>query len=178
MFGKLIAQSGAAQKIASVLIRKSGERFIAWALMLTGFIAGIPLFYNVGFVLLIPLVFSVAYYSKLPAIYVGLPLLAALVGHAWIPAAASVADRDGADAGRNLEHDPALRDRRRAAGHGAGRARVRAGVSPHRLKAARAVRASGHAGRAIARRVELVRDGAAAGRADRRIRRPPLAGCA
>jgi gluconate transporter len=86
MFGKLIAQSGAAQKIASVLMRKAGERYLTWALMLTGFIAGIPLFYNVGFVLLVPLVFSVAYYSKLPAVYVGLPLLAALsVTHGFLP---------------------------------------------------------------------------------------------
>ena len=86
MFGKLIAQSGAAQKIATVLIRRFGERHITWALMLTGFIAGIPLFYNVGFVLLMPLVFSVAYYSKLPAIYLGLPLLAALsVTHGFLP---------------------------------------------------------------------------------------------
>lgn len=86
MFGKLIAQSGAAQKIASVLMRLFGEKRITWALMLTGFIVGIPLFYNVGFVLLIPLVFSVVYYSKLPAIYLGLPLLAALsVTHGYLP---------------------------------------------------------------------------------------------
>jgi Gnt-I system high-affinity gluconate transporter len=86
MFGKLIAQSGAAQKIASVLVRRSGPRYITWAMMLTGFIAGIPLFYNVGFVLLVPLVFSVAFYSKLPSTYVGIPLLAALsTTHGFLP---------------------------------------------------------------------------------------------
>jgi gluconate transporter len=86
MFGKLIAQSGAAQKIAAVLVQRSGTRRIGWALMLTGFVAGIPLFYNVGFVLLIPLVFSVAFYSKLPAVYVGLPLCAALSAmHGFLP---------------------------------------------------------------------------------------------
>ncbi len=86
MFGKLIAQSGAAQKIAAVLMGMFGEKRITWALMLTGFIVGIPLFYNVGFVLLVPLIFSVVYYSKLPAVYLGVPLLASLsVTHGFLP---------------------------------------------------------------------------------------------
>ena len=86
MFGRLIADSGAAQKIASVLIGIAGERHITWALMLTGFIVGIPLFYNVGFVLLVPLVFSVVTASKLPPMYLGVPLLASLsVTHGFLP---------------------------------------------------------------------------------------------
>ena len=59
MLGKLTAESGAAQQIASGLMKLFGERYIHWALMITGFIIGIPLFYNVGFVLVIPLIFSV-----------------------------------------------------------------------------------------------------------------------
>jgi len=86
MFGKLIADSGAAQKISDVLIAACGQKYITWALMVTGFIVGIPLFYNVGFVLLVPLVFSVAYQTKLPAVYLGIPLLAALsVTHGFLP---------------------------------------------------------------------------------------------
>ena len=86
MFGKLIAQSGAAQKIAAVLMGAFGTRHITWALMFTGLIVGIPLFYNVGFVLLVPLIFSVVYRSKLPAVYLGVPLLAALsVTHGFLP---------------------------------------------------------------------------------------------
>lgn len=86
MFGKLIADSGAAQKITSVLIKFCGEKYITWALMLTGLFVGIPLFYNVGFVLLVPLVFAVAYQTKLPAVYLGIPLLAALsVTHGFLP---------------------------------------------------------------------------------------------
>ena len=68
MFGKLVAQSGAAQKIASVLIKLFGVRHVTWAMMLTGFIVGIPLFYNVGFVLLVPLIFSVAIQAGLPPV--------------------------------------------------------------------------------------------------------------
>src|SRR5690606_16857757 len=66
MFGKLIATSGAAEKMAQVLIGAFGKRYMTWAMVITGCIVGIPLFYNVGFVLLVPLVFSVAYRSGLP----------------------------------------------------------------------------------------------------------------
>ena len=86
MLGKLVADSGAAEKITSVLADVFGKKHIQWALMVTGFIVGIPLFYNVGFVLLVPLIFSVVYQYKLPAVYIGLPMLAALsVTHGFLP---------------------------------------------------------------------------------------------
>lgn len=86
MLGKLVAESGAAQRISTTLVKGFGEKNVQWALMITGFIVGIPLFYNVGFVLLIPLLFSVVYQYKLPAVYTGLPMLAALsVTHGFLP---------------------------------------------------------------------------------------------
>ena len=86
MLGKLVAESGAAQRIVGVLARSFGEQNIQWTLMATGFVVGIPLFYNVGFVLLVPFVFSIAYQMKLPAVYIGIPLLAALsVTHGFLP---------------------------------------------------------------------------------------------
>lgn len=86
MLGKLVAESGAAQKITTVMMNLFGERNIRWALMVTGFIIGIPLFYNVGFVLMIPLIFSVVYKYKLPAVYIGVPMLASLsVTHGFLP---------------------------------------------------------------------------------------------
>jgi Gnt-I system high-affinity gluconate transporter len=78
MLGKLVADSGAAQKIAAVMMKSFGTKYIQWALVVTGFIIGIPLFYGVGFVLVVPLIFSVVYQYKLPAVYIGLPMLAAL----------------------------------------------------------------------------------------------------
>ena len=86
MLGKLVAESGAAQKISEVLLHNFGQKHIQWAMMLTGFIVGIPLFYNVGFVLLVPLLFSVVYRTGLPAVYVGIPMLASLsVTHGFLP---------------------------------------------------------------------------------------------
>lgn len=86
MLGKIVAESGAAQRIATFMMGAFGQRYIQWALMVTGFIIGIPLFYNVGFVLMVPLIFSVVYKYKLPAVYIGLPMLAALsVTHGFLP---------------------------------------------------------------------------------------------
>ena len=86
MLGKLVAESGAAQKIAEVLVNAFGIKHVQWALLIVGFIIGIPLFYNTGFVLVVPLIFSVTYKYKLPAVYIGLPMLAALsVTHGFLP---------------------------------------------------------------------------------------------
>jgi Gnt-I system high-affinity gluconate transporter len=86
MLGKLVSESGAAQRITSRLIRSLGIRHIQLALMLTGFIVGISLFYDVGFFIMIPLVFTVAASTGLPLLYVGLPMLAALsVTHGYLP---------------------------------------------------------------------------------------------
>ncbi len=86
MIGKLVATSGAAQKIAEVLVHAFGIKYIQWALVVVGFIIGIPLFYETGFVLMVPLIFSVVYKYKLHAVYIGLPMLAALsVTHGFLP---------------------------------------------------------------------------------------------
>ena len=106
MFGKLVADSGAAQKIAMVLMRVFGEKNATWALMFTGFLVGIPLFYNVGFVLLVPLVFSVVQQTKVPPIYLGIPMFASLsVTHGFLPphpAPTAMLPMFGADIGLTL----------------------------------------------------------------------------
>ncbi|MBO9544834.1 gluconate:H+ symporter [Caulobacter sp.] len=86
MFGRAIADSGAAQSIARTLIGAVGLRFILLAMALTGLIVGIPLFYSVGFVVMIPLILTIAKRADLPPVYVGLPLLCGLsVAHGFLP---------------------------------------------------------------------------------------------
>ena len=106
MLGKLVAESGAAQKITSVLMNAFGRKRMQWALMITGFIVGIPLFYNVGFVLLVPIIFSIVYQTKMPAVYTGLPMLAALsVTHGFLPphpAPSALVGQFGANMGLTL----------------------------------------------------------------------------
>lgn len=86
MLGGLIAESGAAHQITDRLIGAFGESKIQWALMLTGFLLGIPLFYTVGFVMLVPLVFAVGRTTGQPLLYLAIPLVAALsVTHGFLP---------------------------------------------------------------------------------------------
>jgi Gnt-I system high-affinity gluconate transporter len=86
MLGKLIAVSGAAQQIATSLVESFGKKYLLWALVLTAFLIGIPLFYGVGFVLLVPLIITISYKYEIPAVYIGLPMLAALsVTHGYLP---------------------------------------------------------------------------------------------
>jgi Gnt-I system high-affinity gluconate transporter len=112
MLGKLAADSGAAQRIASGLMNLFGAKYIHWALMVTGFIIGIPLFYNVGFVLVVPLIFSVAYKYKFPVVYIGLPMLAALsVTHGFLPphpSPTALVAQFGADMGKTLIYGMAI----------------------------------------------------------------------
>ncbi|MEO6631972.1 MAG: gluconate:H+ symporter [Mucilaginibacter sp.] len=86
MLGNLVAKSGAAQQIAQSMRNMFGPGLVTYAMALTGLIVGIPLYYNTGFILLIPIVFSVSYSYRLPPLYVGMPMLAALsVMHGFLP---------------------------------------------------------------------------------------------
>ena len=86
MLGKLVAESGAAQRIAHFMHDLFGAKYVSYAMALTGFIVGIPLYYNVGFILLVPIIFSVASSYRLPLLYVGMPMLTALsVMHGFLP---------------------------------------------------------------------------------------------
>jgi Gnt-I system high-affinity gluconate transporter len=86
MFGRIIADSGAARSIAKALIGAVGVRLILVAMALTGLIVGIPLFYSVGFVVLVPLIFSLGTRTKLPAVQLGIPLVCGLsIAHGFLP---------------------------------------------------------------------------------------------
>jgi Gnt-I system high-affinity gluconate transporter len=106
MLGKLAAESGAAQCIAGGMMKLFGASYIQWALLVTGFIIGIPLFYNVGFVLVVPLIFSVAQRYNFPVVYMGVPMMAALsVTHGFLPphpSPTALVAQFGADMGTTL----------------------------------------------------------------------------
>ncbi|GFM86855.1 permease [Pseudomonas cichorii] len=86
MLGKLMADSGGADQIAQTLIRTFGKQKVHWAMMLSAFLVGIPLFFEIGFVLLIPLVFIVARRTGVSIVKIGIPLLAGLSAvHGLVP---------------------------------------------------------------------------------------------
>jgi Gnt-I system high-affinity gluconate transporter len=106
MLGRLIADSGAAQQITQSLVKLSGIRHIQWAMALSGFLVGLPMFYSAGFMVLMPLVFAVGASTKLPLLYLGIPVLAALsVAHGFLPphpSATAIAQQLHADIGKTL----------------------------------------------------------------------------
>ncbi|KND08888.1 gluconate permease [Bacillus paralicheniformis] len=86
MLGRLIADSGGAQRIAMTLVNKFGEKNIQWAVVIASFIIGVALFFEVGLVLLIPIVFAISRELKISILYLGIPMTAALsVTHGFLP---------------------------------------------------------------------------------------------
>ncbi|WP_284946945.1 gluconate:H+ symporter [Acidisoma cladoniae] len=86
MLGKMLAESGGAERIANTLVAWFGPKNIHWAMMLIGLIVGLPVFFEVGFVLLIPIAFNVSRKTGTPLLLVALPLIAGLsVVHGLMP---------------------------------------------------------------------------------------------
>lgn len=86
LFGSILSETGAAQKISTGLINLFGVKKIKYAMVLIGFIVGIAMFYNAGFIVLVPLVFTVAFTTKQPLVYLGIAFTSALsVTHGFLP---------------------------------------------------------------------------------------------
>ena len=86
LFGSVLSETGAAQKISIGLINLFGVKKVKFAMVVTGFVVGIAMFYNAGFIVLIPLVFSVALNTGQPLVYLGIALTSTLsVTHGFLP---------------------------------------------------------------------------------------------
>jgi gluconate transporter len=103
MLGAILENSGGVQALASFVLKRAGEKRASWALMITGFLVSIPVFFDVGVVLLIPIVYALQKNTGRSLLYYGIPLLAGLaITHAFIPPTpgpVAVADILGADLG-------------------------------------------------------------------------------
>ncbi len=108
MLGKMMAESGGAERIATTLIDFFGEKNIHWAMMIVAIIVGLPVFFEVGFVLLIPIAFNVAKRTNKSLLLVGLPMVAGLsVVHGLLPphpAAMLAVQAYHADIGRTIAY--------------------------------------------------------------------------
>jgi GntP family gluconate:H+ symporter len=106
VIGKLLAESGGAVVVSRALANALGERRLDWALMLSGFIVGLPVFFQVGLVLLAPVLFTAQRQTKTPLLRLGLPLVAGLsAAHGLVPphpGPLAAIERLGADPGRTL----------------------------------------------------------------------------
>lgn len=86
MLGNLLEESGAAHTIAYKLTGFMGVKNIQYALLITGFLVGLPMLYNASFLVMIPLIYTFASITRLPLLYLGLPMCATLsVAHGFLP---------------------------------------------------------------------------------------------
>jgi GntP family gluconate:H+ symporter len=86
VLGKLLAESGGAERIARTLIGVFGPKRLDWAMAAIAFLVGIPVFFSVGLVLLVPLVVAVARETGTPLLRLAIPMLAGLsVVHGLVP---------------------------------------------------------------------------------------------
>ena len=86
IFGQMLESSGGARALAQYLIKKFGTEKASWALMLSGFIIGVPVFLDVGFIILIPIIYALTRNTGRSVLYYAIPLLAGLaVTHTMVP---------------------------------------------------------------------------------------------
>ena len=86
MLGKLLADSGGADRIVGTLLNKTPTRLVPWTMALVAMIIGLPMFFEIGLVLLLPVIVLVAKRSGLKLMRVAIPALAGLsVLHGLIP---------------------------------------------------------------------------------------------
>jgi GntP family gluconate:H+ symporter len=106
IIGKLLAESGGAVVVSRALVSALGERRLDIALLLSGFLIGLPVFFQVGLVLLAPVLFTVMRQTGLSVIRLGIPLIAGLsAAHGLVPphpGPLAAIERLGADTGRTL----------------------------------------------------------------------------
>lgn len=103
IFGAILEQSGGASVLAEYLVKKFGEKYASWAMVIAGFFIAIPVFFDVGFIILVPIVYALRRKTKKSLLLYALPLLSGLaITHAFIPPTPgpiAVADILGADLG-------------------------------------------------------------------------------
>jgi GntP family gluconate:H+ symporter len=86
MLGALMADSGAADRIVSTILKHSTPRTLPWLMALVAVIIGLPLFFEVGLVMMVPIIFVMARQSKQPILRIAIPALAGMTTlHALLP---------------------------------------------------------------------------------------------
>lgn len=103
IFGGILEQSGGANAIAQYLLEKIGLKKAPQAVMFTGFLVAIPVFFDVAFIILIPVIYAIQRKTGKSLLLYAIPLLAGLAAtHAFIPPTpgpVAVADLLNADMG-------------------------------------------------------------------------------
>ncbi|WP_285424438.1 MULTISPECIES: gluconate:H+ symporter [unclassified Pseudomonas] len=86
MLGALMAESGAADRIASTLLGLGKGKTLPWVMALVAMVIGLPLFFEVGLVMMVPIIFVMARQSGQPLLKIAIPALAGMTTlHALMP---------------------------------------------------------------------------------------------
>lgn len=86
IYGKLLADSGGADRIVDTLVSRATPRSLPWVMGLIGGVIGLPMFFEVGLVLLVPVIILVTRRSGLPLMKIAIPTLAGLSAmHGLVP---------------------------------------------------------------------------------------------
>lgn len=86
IFGEILQDTGGVESLARSMLNKFGEKKSSWALMTSGFLIAIPVFFEVGFIILVPMAFALARKTGKSVLYYAIPMMAGLaVTHAFIP---------------------------------------------------------------------------------------------
>lgn len=64
--GQLMTDCGASKRVADVILKTCGTKFLKWGLLFIGSIFGTAMFFEVGFVIMMPLVIGIAREAKVP----------------------------------------------------------------------------------------------------------------
>ncbi|MGN6251111.1 MAG: GntP family permease [Marmoricola sp.] len=106
MLGKLLADSGGANRIVDKIVSGVGPKTLPWAMALIAAIIGLPMFFEIGVVILVPIVVLVARRTGASLMKVGIPALAGLsILHGLVPphpGPVTAIDLLHADLGRTL----------------------------------------------------------------------------
>ncbi|MGI5380005.1 gluconate:H+ symporter [Streptomyces sp. CA-251387] len=86
MVGRVMGDSGAAQRIAGKLLDACGPRWVQVAMVLTAMLIGVTMFYEVAFVIIVPIAFTLVRVTRSNLLWVGLPMSIALsTMHSFLP---------------------------------------------------------------------------------------------
>lgn len=86
ILGQMLEASGGAEAIAHHLLRRFKGNKASWAMVITGFIIAVPVYFDVGFIILVPIIYALSRETKKSLLFYGIPLLAGLaVTHSYIP---------------------------------------------------------------------------------------------
>ncbi|GAA3839775.1 gluconate transporter [Streptomyces coacervatus] len=86
MLGRVMGDSGAAQRIAGRLVGAFGPRYVQVAMVVTAMLIGVTMFYEVAFVIIVPVAFTIVRVTRKNLLWVGLPMSIALsTMHSFLP---------------------------------------------------------------------------------------------